>query len=45
MKFEDKIAELQELYFFREFTYSNNKFRKKDCQEVEIADSIINQVG
>ncbi|MBE9511988.1 MAG: hypothetical protein IMY71_14060 [Bacteroidetes bacterium] len=41
MKFEDKISKLNEFYFFREFTYSKNKFRKNNGQEVEVADNII----
>jgi hypothetical protein len=41
MIFEEKISTLNEYYFFKEFTYSNNKFRKKDGQEIEIADNII----
>ena len=41
MNFEDKISKLNEFYFFREFTYSKNKFRKNNGQEVEVADNII----
>ena len=41
MKFEDKISKLNEFYFFREFTYSKNKFRNNNGQEVEVADNIV----
>ena len=41
MKFEDKISKLNEFYFFREFTYSKNKFRTNNGQEVEVADNIV----
>jgi hypothetical protein len=41
MNIEDQISELNEFYFFREFTYSENKFIKNDGQEVEIADNIV----
>lgn len=41
MSFEQDINKLNEYFFFKEFTYSDNKFKKPDGQEVEIADSII----
>jgi hypothetical protein len=41
MKFENYISKFNEFYFFREFTYSKNKFRKNNGQEVEVADNII----
>lgn len=41
MNFENYISKFNEFYFFREFTYSKNKFRKNNGQEVEIADNII----
>lgn len=41
MTFEDEINGLNEYFFFKEFTYSDNKFKKPDGQEVEFADSII----
>ena len=41
MNFENKIAELNEYFFFREFTYSKNTFRPTPKEEVELADSIL----
>lgn len=41
MRFEDKIATLNELYFFREFTFSRNTFRPRPQDEVEFADNVI----
>jgi hypothetical protein len=41
MSFEDEIAQLNEHFFFREFTYSKNTFRPKPTAEVELADSIL----
>lgn len=41
MSFEDQIAELNEHFFFREFTYSKNTFRPTPADEVELADNII----
>lgn len=40
MSFEDSLNRLNENFFFKEFTYSNNKFKKPSGEEVEIADSI-----
>ena len=41
MTFEEDIAELNEFYFFREFTFSENTFRTSQNQEVELADNIV----
>lgn len=41
MNIENQISELNEFYFFKEFTYSDNKFVNSDGQEVEVADNII----
>lgn len=41
MDFEQEFSQLNEFYFFKEFTYSNNRFHDKHGAEVEIADSII----
>ena len=41
MTFEDDIAQLNEFYFYREFTYSINKFKKSANDEVEFADNVI----
>lgn len=43
MNFEKKISDLNENYFFKEFTYTKNKFISSKLleQEVEVADNII----
>jgi hypothetical protein len=41
MSFEEDIAKLNEFYFFREFTFSENTFRKSPTEEVELADNIV----
>lgn len=41
MGFEEDIAGLNELFFFREFTFSKNTFRPKPHAEVEFADNVI----
>jgi hypothetical protein len=41
MSFENKIAALNEFYFFGEFTFSHTTFRPTPTQEVELADNII----
>lgn len=41
MNLEKKINSLNEHFFFKEFTYSNNKFKSSDGQEREAADSIV----
>ena len=43
MSFEKKISDLNENYFFKEFTYTKNKFISPKLleQEVEVADNII----
>lgn len=46
MPFEDELAEMNESYFLREFTYSNTLFRHRPendegLTEVELADSLI----
>lgn len=40
MSFEEDIAKLNEFYFFREFTFSENTFRKSPTEEVELADNM-----
>lgn len=44
MSFEDDISALNQAYFFREFTYSNAKFRISSdfgVGEVELADGLL----
>jgi hypothetical protein len=41
MGFEEDIAGLNQLFFFREFTFSKNTFRPKPQAEVEFADNVI----
>lgn len=41
MSFEKEISELNEYYFFREFTFSKNTFRPTPRQEAELADNIV----
>jgi hypothetical protein len=41
MGFEENIADLNELFFFREFTFSKNTFRPEPQAEVEFADNVI----
>jgi len=41
MDIESAVAHFNELYFFKEFTYSKNKFRDKNNQELDAADCIV----
>lgn len=41
MTFEEKIAKLNEHFFYREFTYSKNTFRPSPRVEAELADNIL----
>ena len=41
MNFESEIAQLNEYFFFREFTYSKSIFRPSPNEEAELADSIL----
>ncbi|MCJ8322670.1 MAG: hypothetical protein HRU29_01185 [Rhizobiales bacterium] len=41
MTLENDIDNLNEFFFFKEFTYSQNRFKNPDGQEIEIADSIV----
>lgn len=41
MSLEYDINNLNEHFFFKEFTYSKNTFKRTDGQEIEIADSIV----
>lgn len=41
LSFEEDIARLNEFYFFREFTFSKNTFRKSPTEEVELADNVV----
>ena len=41
MSFEKDIARFNEFYFFREFTFSENTFRKSPTEEVELADNVV----
>ncbi len=41
MSFEEDIAGLNELFFFREFTYSQNLFHPTPQKELELADNIV----
>src|ERR1039457_4876085 len=41
MAFQDDIAALNEFYFFREFTFSQTKFRPTPKNELELADNVV----
>ncbi len=41
MSFEREIGQLNECFFFREFTFSKNTFRPSPEQEVELADNVV----
>ncbi|MDJ0845299.1 hypothetical protein [Crocosphaera sp.] len=41
MSFQEDISNLNEFYFFREFTFSTNKFYTSPDKEVELADNIL----
>jgi len=41
MSFEENIAKLNELFFFREFTFSETTFRPTTTREIELADNVI----
>ncbi|MGI0086042.1 MAG: hypothetical protein ACREBQ_13265, partial [Nitrososphaerales archaeon] len=41
MRFEGALAKLNESYFFREFTFSTNKFRPDRKTELELADAVV----
>ena len=41
MDIESAVAHFNELYFFKEFTYSKNKFRDKNNQELDAADCVV----
>jgi hypothetical protein len=41
MSFQEDIAKFNECYFFREFTFSENTFRKTPQEEVEFADNVV----
>lgn len=41
MSLEKYLSDLNEFFFFKEFTYTKNLFRKKDGQEIEVADNIL----
>ncbi|SJZ43884.1 hypothetical protein SAMN04488128_101223 [Chitinophaga eiseniae] len=41
MTFEEEIASLNKNYFFKEFTYSNTRFKQKSKNEVELADGLL----
>jgi hypothetical protein len=41
MSFQEDIAKFNECYFFREFTFSENTFRKTPTEEVEFADNVV----
>jgi len=38
---EEYLSDLNEFYFFKEFTYTKNLFRTSDGQEIEVADNIL----
>lgn len=35
------MSKLNEFYFFKEFTYSSTLFKRKDGQEIEVADNVL----
>jgi hypothetical protein len=39
--FEERVALLNASYFFREFTFSRNKFKPNPASEVELADAVV----
>ena len=41
MSFEEQISGLNELYFYREFTFSKTTFRPNPTDEFELADSVV----
>ncbi|WP_023604739.1 hypothetical protein [Aliivibrio logei] len=41
MNLEEKMSELNEFYFFKEFTYSSTLFKRDDGQEIEVADNVL----
>jgi hypothetical protein len=41
MSFEDQLTNLNQWYFFREFTYARSTFRPDAARELELADAII----
>ena len=41
MKFEGALGDLNQSYFFREFTYSTNTFKPDQRTELELADAVV----
>ena len=41
MNLEEQMSKLNEFYFFKEFTYSSTLFKRKDGQEIEVADNVL----
>jgi hypothetical protein len=41
MGFEEQINDLNELYFYREFTFAKTTFRPSPKEELELADSVV----
>ena len=41
MNLEEQMSKLNEFYFFKEFTYSSTLFKRKDGQEIEVADKVL----
>ena len=41
MAFEDALGKLNADYFFREFTFSSNKFKPNPNEELELADNVV----
>jgi hypothetical protein len=41
MTFEEKVSQLNAAYFFREFTFSRNKFKPDANTELELADAVV----
>jgi len=41
MSFEEAVSSLNELFFFKEFTFSQNIFRTQENKEFEFADNVI----
>lgn len=41
MSFEKAVSSLNELFFFKEFTFSRNIFRTQENNEIEFADNVV----
>ncbi len=41
MSFEKAVSSVNELFFFKEFTFSRNTFRTQENNEIEFADNVV----